>query len=94
MSNKLLATSDIMLSILYKLFYFFDQRTRLQIVLLFVSMLLRDILETGGIGLIIPFISVIVEPQITERNQWLRQANESVGAQTTMDFLTLSSVEV
>ena len=94
MSNKLFATSNIMLSILYKLFYFFDQRTRLQIVLLFVSMLLRAILETGGIGLIIPFISVIVEPQIIERNQWLRKANEFVGAQTTMDFLTLSSVEV
>ena len=94
MSNKLLATSDIMLSILYKLFYLFDQRTRLQIVLLFGLMFLSAILETGGIGLIIPFISVIVEPQIIERNQCLRKANEFVGAQTTMDFLTLSSVEV
>ena len=94
MSNKLLGTSDIMLSILYKLFYLFDQRIRLQIVLLFGLMLLSAILETGGIGLIIPFISVIVEPQIIERNQWLRKANEFVGAQTTMDFLTLSSVEV
>ena len=94
MSNKLLATSDIMLSILYKLFYLSDQRIRLQIVLLFGLMLLSAIHETGGIGLIIPFISVIVEPQIIERNQWLRKANEFVGAQTTMDFLTLSSVEV
>jgi len=57
-------------------------------------MLLSTILETGGIGLIIPFFSVIVEPQIIERNQRLRQANEFAGAQTKMDFLTLSSVEV
>ena len=44
-------------------------------ILLFGLMLLSAILETGGIGLIIPIISVIVEPQIIERNQWLLQAN-------------------
>jgi ATP-binding cassette subfamily C protein len=81
-----------MFSTLRKLFYLFDQRTRTQIFFLFGLMVLSAILETGGVGLIVPFITVIADPGIIESNRWLHKTKEVIGAATPTDFLIFMSI--
>jgi len=50
-------------------------------------MLVCAILEAGGIGLIMPFIAVIAEPEIIKSNKWLWRINELVGASDANEFL-------
>jgi ABC-type multidrug transport system fused ATPase/permease subunit len=76
-----------MISIIKKLLYLFDKRTKWQLVLLFGLMLLVAILEIVGIGIIIPVISVIADPELVEKNKWLRFANDFTGAKTKNIFL-------
>lgn len=81
-----------MFSILKKLFYLFDRRTRLQFLLLFGLMLLGSILEAGGVGLIVPFITVVADPGIIESNKWLHKLNEVVGTHNPTSFLIYMSI--
>lgn len=81
-----------MYTTLKKLIYLFDSRTRLQFVFLFGLMLVTAILETVGIGLIMPFIAVMTDPGIIDTNIWLRKAKEFFGTEKPTDFLILMSV--
>jgi len=77
---------------LKELIFLFDARTRLQFVFLFVLMLIIAVLETIGIGLIMPFIAVITDPAIIDRNVWLRAAKDLFRTTKPTDFLILMSV--
>lgn len=76
-----------MLSTLKKLFFFFDKRTRLQLLMLFLLTLVCAVLQTGGIALIIPLITAIEDPGIIQSNEWLRKINELFGTRNSKDFL-------
>ncbi len=59
----------------------------MQFFLLFVLMLITAVLETIGIGLIMPFITVMTDPGIIENNVWLSRAKTFIGAKDQFDFL-------
>lgn len=81
-----------MYTTLNKLFHLFDARTRFQFLLLFGLMLLTAVLETIGIGLVMPFIAVITTPGIVETNAWLNRAKLTIGAKGQSDFLIVMSI--
>lgn len=83
-----------MLSTFKKLYLILDQGTRKQMLLLFGLMVIGSILETGGIGLIVPFVSIIADPDIIESNRWLSRANDLIGAKDSYYFLTWMSVSL
>ncbi|QIT57310.1 ABC transporter ATP-binding protein [Aquisalimonas sp. 2447] len=47
------------------------------------------ILEMVGVASIMPFMAVLSDPEIVERNVWLSRAYELSGAESTQGFLTL-----
>jgi len=75
-----------------KLLYLFDTRTRFQFLFLFGLMLVTAVLETVGIGLIMPFIAVMTDPKIIEANIWLSKAKHIIGVKNQFDFLIFMSV--
>jgi len=75
-----------------KLYYLLDKRTRLQLLSLFGLMVVASILETGGIGLVVPFISIIADPGIIESNRWLSGAKGLLGVDNPRDFLIYMSI--
>lgn len=77
---------------LKKLISLFDARTRAQFAVLFVLMLVTAILETIGIGLIMPFIAIITDPSIIDHNMWLRSAKHIFGIVKPSDFLLYMGV--
>lgn len=76
-----------MFSSISYLFQIFDKRTRLQFFFLFVLMLVCAVLETGGIGLIVPLISIILKPELIHENKWLSWINEALHIESTTQFL-------
>ncbi|MFC1856968.1 ABC transporter ATP-binding protein [Thermodesulfobacteriota bacterium] len=75
-----------------KLFYLFDKRTRIQIGMLFLMMILGSVFEAGGIGLVVPFIAIVTDPGILGRNQWLLWIKQISGAESQIDFLIILSL--
>jgi ABC-type multidrug transport system fused ATPase/permease subunit len=76
-----------MLLTLKRLFYLFDRATHLQLLLLFGLMILISILEAAGIGLVVPFISIIEDPSIVESNKWLYKVYELTGSESRRECL-------
>ena len=76
-----------MFSAFKKLFFLFDQRTRLQFLMLFTSMLVCAVFQTVGIALIVPFITVIEDPGMIQSNEWFRRIHELFGTSNSKDFL-------
>lgn len=81
-----------MFSTVKKVFYLFDQRTRKQLLFIFGLMLLCSILEIGGIGSVVPFVTVLADPDVIESNRWLRMAKEFFGIDNPRDFLVYMSL--
>lgn len=76
---------------LRKLISMFDARTRTQLIFIFGVMVLSALLETIGIGLIVPIIAVITDIGNIEGNIWLRRARDLIGASNPTDFLIFMS---
>jgi ABC-type multidrug transport system fused ATPase/permease subunit len=55
-----------------RLFAIFDSRGKIQLVLLFLILLLGVILEIIGIGSILPFITIIIDPNTLEKYHQLK----------------------
>ena len=81
-----------MVTIFKKLFDLLDRRTRSQMLFLFGLMVIGSVFETCGIGLVVPFISVIANPEIIETNKWLYMIKEFMGITTYHDFLIYMSI--
>tara|TARA_R110000850_G_scaffold102658_1_gene212011 strand:- start:2246 stop:4072 length:1827 start_codon:yes stop_codon:yes gene_type:complete len=57
--------------------------------LVFLLMLLVALLETAGVASVLPFISVLSDPESVERNPYLAKAYEWSGSSSITDFITL-----
>ncbi len=61
-------------------------------VYLFGMMFLSALLETAGIGLVLPFLTVISDPEIIETNRWLLKLFLLLDAENKTEFLIFLSV--
>lgn len=62
-------------------------RDRLKAVLLLGLMILTAFVQTLGVASIMPFLSVLADPTMVERNDWLRYAYTTLEFDTTNRFL-------
>jgi len=67
--------------------HFIDGPGRRRLTVLGALVLLSSVLEPVGIGALYPFIGMIAEPAIIDRNRILHRLYDMVGAATPLDFL-------
>ncbi len=75
-----------------KLFHLFDSREHRRFLRILVVMLVTAGISTVGVAAIMPFMSLIANPQVVEENRWLALAYAVGGFQTPVQFLMATGV--
>ena len=78
-----------MLEILKKLWYILSPRERFIVVLLLAMMLLSSVLELLGIGLVMPIIAMLADPQLLHQNRYLKMVYDFINPASTNNFMIL-----
>ncbi len=78
--------------LLRKLLYIFNSQEKWQIATIFLLMLVGAGLETIGVGLIPPFVSLLGNPEIIEQQEILSWLYTQLGANSHQLFLLLMSL--
>jgi len=63
-----------------------------QLLLLFISILLMALFQTLGVVSILPFLSVIMQPEIIESNRWLNWLYSSLGFTSVNSFIFFTGI--
>lgn len=72
----------------------FNGRERLQLAVLTVALVFRAGVELVGVSAIMPFMSVVADPGVVQRNDWLRAAYNQFQFASTTSFLSALAVAV
>jgi ABC-type multidrug transport system fused ATPase/permease subunit len=80
------------MSTLQKLFFILTRREKIQILLLALLMFLGALFETFGIGLLIPFISQLNDPDFINKNAKILWLYQSLGMTSAREFLIWSCI--
>ncbi len=83
-----------MKNIIKKILKLLTRRERKRLYLLFVAMTISALIEVAGIASIIPFLSLITDPTIIERNSILNWLYTVLGFQNYDNFLIFSGIVV
>ncbi len=75
-----------------KILYLFSDREKVQIGLIFLLMLLGAGLETLGVGLIPPFVALLGNPEVIQKQQILSWLYTKLGVSSNQTFLLWMSV--
>lgn len=70
-----------------QLTYIFNRKEKIQIVILFITAAIGSALECAGVGIFVPFVNLLMEEDILETNQYLREAYNIFGFQSKEGFL-------
>jgi ABC-type multidrug transport system fused ATPase/permease subunit len=76
------------MSLLRQLHSLLDRRERRLVVLLLLAMIVKAAVELVGVASIAPFMSVVADPDIIQRNDVLRRLFEAGGFETSAGFLS------
>jgi ABC-type bacteriocin/lantibiotic exporter with double-glycine peptidase domain len=79
---------------LRKILALLSRRERWQLAGLSGMVVLMGLAQVVGVGSIAPFVSVVVNPESVQTNQWLRWTFERFGFDTTASFLVFLAVVV
>ena len=77
-----------------KLLKLFNKREKRNVLFLFLLMLLAAFSETVGIGLVVPFISIVTNPNIIEEQEILLYIYELFEFQSTNAFLIVATISL
>jgi len=73
-----------------KLMKFFNKREKKKFLILFFMMIIAALFETIGIGLIVPFVGIVVRPEIIQEQAILSYLFELFNFQSTTSFIIFS----
>ncbi len=73
-----------------KLLMLFNKKEKKKLLFLFFMMMLAALLETIGIGLIVPFVGIVTNPEIIQEQGILSQIYEIFNFQSTTAFIIFS----
>lgn len=76
-----------MLNIIGKLNALLDPRDRPKVLLLILLMVVTAFMQTGGVASIMPFLSVLSDPGVIQRNEWLQGIYLALGFESQRAFL-------
>src|SRR5690625_176238 len=71
---------------------FFDKREKRKFLILFFMMIVAALFETIGIGLIVPFVGIVVKPTIIQEQAILSYIFELFNFQSTTTFIIFSVI--
>jgi ABC-type multidrug transport system fused ATPase/permease subunit len=77
-----------------KVLALFDRRERLQLLKLFCLMVAVALIQTVGVASVLPFMSVVSDPGIIHRSEWLQRVYTLGGFDTDRAFLVFTGVLV
>ncbi|MBA7549240.1 hypothetical protein ES705_41716 [subsurface metagenome] len=63
-----------------------------QVLVLFVSILLSALFQTLGVVSILPFMSIVMQPEIIESNRWLNWLYNSLGFTSVNSFIIFMGI--
>ncbi|MFP4162325.1 MAG: ABC transporter transmembrane domain-containing protein, partial [Ectothiorhodospira sp.] len=76
-----------MLKIIGKMNALLDPRDRPKVILLALLMVVTAFMQTGGVASIMPFLSVLSDPEVIQRNAWLQAIYQILGFEDQRTFL-------
>ena len=83
-----------MLQLLKRMAVLFQKKDRLSFVLLFIGILLNSLMEVIGIGLMVPFISLLAHPEMLQTNLYLSSVYHLFGCKSFLNFMVMFAVFV
>ncbi|MEH6906767.1 ABC transporter ATP-binding protein, partial [Neobacillus drentensis] len=75
-----------------KLGVLLSKRDKKKLLLLFFMMILAAIFETVGIGLIVPFVGIVTNPTIIQKQLFLSNVYQLLNFQSTNTFILFAVV--
>ena len=75
------------LNLIKKIKIIIEPQEKWQLLILFVSILLTALFQTLGVVSILPFMSIIMQPEIIESNRWLNWLYNSLGFTSVNSFI-------
>ncbi|WP_245837245.1 ABC transporter ATP-binding protein [Virgibacillus phasianinus] len=81
-----------MINIITKLLKLFNKRDKKKLLILFFMMIIAALFETVGIGLIVPFVGIITNPNIIQEQAVLSNIYELFNFQSTTSFVIFSVI--
>lgn len=76
-----------MLAMLRKTVSLIDRRDIRKVVILVILMIVTAFMQTAGIGMVMPFLNVLSDPEMAHTNTTLNLVFESLGFESTSSFL-------
>ncbi|MGD6815527.1 ABC transporter ATP-binding protein [Metabacillus sp. 84] len=77
---------------IYKLFRLFNKKEKKKFLLLFIMMIFAAFFETIGIGLIVPFVGIVTNPNIIQEEGVLKYIYEILNFNSLVAFITFSVI--
>lgn len=71
----------------FKILHILNHREKLQVTAIFLLMVLGAGIETLGIGLIPPFVNLLSQPELVQKNQHLLWLYKTTGMNSTQEFM-------
>lgn len=81
-----------MLETIKKIFILLNKKQRIKFLLLLFGIFVASLLELAGVSLVLPLISVVMDPAILQTNKYLNFAYNFFSISSTQAFLILMSV--
>ncbi len=77
---------------LQKIFAILTRKERRQLILLFCLMLIMALFQALGVASVLPFISLVMNPEIITENRWLQSVYQYFNFQNTSSFIIASGL--
>ncbi len=79
-----------MLRILKKMNVLLDGKQKRAMIVLIIMMLIGGVLESLGVSMIVPIVSVVMDPEAVEKNELLSAVYEMLGMKSNTQFAMFS----
>ncbi len=76
-----------LINLIKKIKIIIEPKEKWQLLVLFVSILLMALFQTLGVVSILPFMSIVMQPEILESNRWLNWLYNSLGFTSVNSFI-------
>lgn len=81
-----------MRKMLQELRYIFDRKQKIGLMLMLIAIAIGTVIELLGVTMVLPFIDVVMNPEMIQKKWYLSWIYENLGFQSNVDFMVFLSV--
>ncbi len=74
---------------LAQIFHFFDKKTKIKIIMFQVFIIFSSFLEVVSFGSLIPFFTIITDPEVIDKNYYLNLLKQYLNLKNNLDFVKI-----